>query len=106
MSAQSDTPKQDIQIVKIKKSDFISEILNGDNKIGEYYGKDELIDYNLEHRKYIVLNMPALTLLLIGDRADPDPESLEIFRKEVIPKFDALTKDANEEVRMFCASVY
>jgi hypothetical protein len=80
--------------------------LNGDNKIGEYYGKDEYIDYNLEHRKYIVLNMPALALLLIGERSDPDPEALEIFRKEVIPKFDALTKDTNEEVRMYCASVY
>ena len=107
MSAQSDTPKQqDIQIVKIKKSDFISQILNGDNKIGEYFGKDEYIDYNLEHRKYIVLNMPALTLLLIGEKVDHDPEALDIFRKEVIPKFDALTKDTNEEVRMYCASVY
>jgi hypothetical protein len=106
MSAQSDAPKQDIQIVKIKKSDFISEILNGDNKIGEYFGKDEYIDYNLEHRKYIVLNMPALTVLLLGERADPDPEALEIFRKDLIPKYDALTKDANEEVRMYCASVY
>jgi hypothetical protein len=46
MTAQSDTPKQDIQIVKIKKSDFISEILNGDNKIGEYFGSDEQMDFN------------------------------------------------------------
>jgi hypothetical protein len=51
MTAQSDTPKQDIQIVKIKKVDFISEILNGENKIGEYFGNDESIDYNQQHRK-------------------------------------------------------
>ena len=50
--------------------------------------------------------MPALTVLLLGERADPDPEALEIFRKNLIPKYDALTKDANEEVRMYCASVY
>jgi len=53
--------------VKVKKSDFISEILNGDNKIGEYFGKEESVDFNHEHRKHIVLNFPALPLLLVGD---------------------------------------
>jgi hypothetical protein len=79
MTAQSDTPKQDIQIVKVKKSDFISEILNGDNKIGEYFGKEEDIDFNREHRKTIVLNIPCITLLLIGET--PDQDALEIFKK-------------------------
>ena len=36
---------------KVKKVDFISDILNGDNKIGEYFGKDAEIDHDMMHRK-------------------------------------------------------
>ncbi len=52
---------------KIKKVDFISEILNGDNKIGEYFGQEIDIDHNLIHRRIITLNIPALALTLLGE---------------------------------------
>jgi hypothetical protein len=51
---------------KVKKVDFISEILNGDNKIGEYFGKDAEIDYDMMHRKQVALNIPALIMLIMG----------------------------------------
>jgi hypothetical protein len=64
------------------------------------------MDFNLEHRKYVVLNIPAIVLLLIGEIKDADQETIEVFRKHVVTKYDALTKDTDEEVRMYCASIY
>jgi hypothetical protein len=90
---------------KVRKVDFISEILNGDNKIGEYFGKDVEIDHNMIHRKQVALNIPALTLLIMGSDGQYsfEDDSQQIFKESILPLYDALTKDTDDEIRGLCA---
>lgn len=96
-----ETPK------KVKKVDFISEILNGENKIGEYFGKDIEIDHDLIHRRLIVLNMPAMTYIVMGAEGQYsfDDECETIFKEHILTLYDALSKDSCDEIRALCAQV-
>lgn len=66
------------------------------------------MDHNLEHRRLVVLNIPALTVLMLSTNEDdfePDDDSIQVYKDKIMPLFEALTKDSNEEVRTYCASI-
>jgi hypothetical protein len=94
-----ETPK------KVKKVDFISEILSGENKIGEYFGKDIEIDHDMIHRRLVALNIPALTYIVMGSEGQYsfEEETENIFREQVLVMYEALSKDSCEDIRAQCA---
>ncbi len=94
-----ETPK------KVKKVDFISEILSGENKIGEYFGKDLEIDHDMIHRRLVALNIPALTYIIMGvdGQFSFEEECESLYKEHILVLFDALSKDSCDEIRAICA---
>ncbi len=89
----------------MKKVDFISEILSGENKIGEYFGKDIEVDHDMIHRRLVAMNIPALTYIVMGaDGQYSFEEECEVmFREQVLVLYEALSKDSCEDIRAVCA---
>ena len=85
--------------------DFISEILSGENKIGEYFGKDIEVDHDMIHRRLVALNIPALTYIMMGAEGQYsfEDECETIFRENVLVLYDALSKDSCDDIRALCA---
>ena len=72
------------------------------------------MDHHEEQRKQIALNMPGITLLLLGEQTDNDDEEgveddyeecLQFWKEHVLPLYDKLAKDSSEEVRAASALV-
>ena len=89
----------------MKKVDFISEVLSGDNKIGEYFGKDIEVDHDMIHRRLVALNIPALTYIVMGSEGQYsfEEECETLFREHVLVLYDALCKDSCDDIRALCA---
>ena len=92
------------EVKVIKKVDFISEVLNQDSKLNEFLGKNEVVDHSLVQRKLIVLNLPALSIMLMSHPVHE--EDNRIFQGRILPLYLTLSKDASEEVRAHCASIF
>jgi hypothetical protein len=104
---QQDTQHQLLETPKkVKKVDFISEILSsGENKIGEYFGKDVEVDHDMIHRRLVALNIPALSVIVMGAEGQYsfEEECESVFREQVLVLYEGLSKDSCEDIRAVCA---